>query len=113
MRWRIVSAILMLLLVPAFARVLSAQSLLRCADGRECFEPARETKGETKTACCHSESARAGSAQTQPKPSRDRGSRCIWTVVPGLDLNHTIHRSLIQTPSLLAIAHDDLLAAIS
>jgi hypothetical protein len=107
-RSRIVSAVLMLLLVPAFAQVLSAQMLLRCADGRECFGPVVQKECEKKSTCCHSEPAPA-----RPKALRDRGSRCIWTLVPGLDLNHTIYRSPIETPALLAIAHNDLLAAIT
>lgn len=104
-RWRIVSAVLMLLLVPAFAQVLSARVLLRCADGRECFPPpVIETKCENEsTACCHPEPA------TVPI---DHGRPCVWTLVPGLDVNHAISRIAIPPPVLLAIADRDVLAVL-
>ncbi|MBC8107300.1 MAG: hypothetical protein H7Z14_11970 [Anaerolineae bacterium] len=104
-RSRIVSAILMFLLVPAFAQVLSARVLLRCADGRECFPPPIvETKCETESAsCCRAEPA------TLPI---DRSHPCVWTLVPGLDVNHAIFRSPIAPPALLAIADRHVLAVV-
>src|SRR4051812_14606997 len=103
---RIVSATLMLLLVPAFSQVLSAQFLLSCADGRPCavLPPVSVSTCKTQTFCRH---------QTSPKVPVDRGSRCVWTMLPGLDLNHSIYRTIIAEPALLPIARRDLLAMLT
>jgi hypothetical protein len=104
---RIICAILMILLVPAFAQVLFARVLLRCADGRECSLPPALVSPHSacvpKVTCCH----RTNGAIQPARPE----NRCVWTVVPALDLNCSTYRVLILPPEILAIAARDLLAA--
>ena len=109
MRCRIASAILMLLLVPAFAQVLSARVLLRCADGRECFLPPHEIEPECleRTACC------GGEPELPAAPIAEPDQRpCVWMVTPALDVNYSVARPLIVPPHVLwTIAARDLEAA--
>lgn len=101
----------MLLLVPAFAQVLAARVLLQCADGRACFIPPHEIQPECaeETPCC---------APEEPEPvdpvCAEDSVPCVWMVVPGLDLNHTVARSAIDPPNLLlTLASRDLLDSVA
>ena len=107
-RSRILVAVMALLLVPAFAQVLAARVLLRCADGRECFLPPHEIELEcvAESPCC------GGEDDGTPIVPDDTDRPCVWMVVPGLDLNHSIHRSPIPPPELLTIAASHVSAAM-